>query len=66
MTRPATLVAFAIDDGGAANAACSLPASSANLGSVTSFVLNNQASTTTGEVHVNCGAGSIASMLSSN
>ncbi|WP_341538061.1 hypothetical protein [Sodalis glossinidius] len=43
-----------------------MPASSANLGSMTSFVLNNQASTMTGEVHVNCGAGSIASLLSSN
>ncbi|MBT9432920.1 spore coat U domain-containing protein [Candidatus Sodalis endolongispinus] len=51
---------------GAARAACSLPASSANLGSVTSFVLNNQPSTASGEVHVNCGAGSVASLLSSN
>lgn len=51
---------------GAARAACSLPVSSASLGSVTSFVLNAQPSTATGEIHVNCGAGSLASILSSN
>ncbi|MEN3259587.1 spore coat U domain-containing protein [Sodalis endosymbiont of Spalangia cameroni] len=68
MTKPRSQpwLLLALFAWGAARAACSLPASSASLGSVTSFVLNAQPSTATGEIHVNCGAGSLASILSSN
>ena len=47
-------------------AACGLPASTAAFGSATSFAVNTTVSTTTTDVKVNCGSGSILSLLSSN
>lgn len=49
-----------------AQAACGLPSSSASLGTVTSFAVNTTASSTTGNINVNCGAGSVLSLLSTN
>ena len=47
-------------------AACTLPASTASFGSVTSFVINTTASTSSTTANVNCGAGSTVSLLSGN
>lgn len=49
-----------------AMAACALPASAASFGSVTTFVLNTTASTTSTNANVNCGSGSVVSLLSGN
>ncbi|WP_380180169.1 spore coat protein U domain-containing protein [Kalamiella sp. sgz302252] len=50
----------------AARAACSLPSSTAAFGSVSSFTINTTASNTTANVNVNCGSGSVLSLLSSD
>jgi len=47
-------------------AACSLPSSTAAFGSVSSFTVNTTASNTTATVNVNCGSGSVLSLLSSD
>lgn len=51
---------------GALQAACTLPASTASFGSVTSFAVNSAASTSSTTANVNCGAGSTVSLLSGN
>jgi len=51
---------------GAARAACSLPAASASLGTVTSFALNGASSATSASMQVNCGAGSAVALMSDN
>lgn len=47
-------------------AACTLPASTASFGSASSFAVNSTVSSTSTEVHVNCGAGNILSLLATN
>lgn len=47
-------------------AACTLPASSAALGTVTSFSVNSTPSTTSSAANVNCGSGSVLALLSGN
>ncbi len=49
-----------------AQAACQLPASSASLGTVTSFTINSSVSSTTGNINLNCGSGSTLSLLGAN
>ncbi|MDR7344722.1 spore coat protein U-like protein [Pantoea alhagi] len=51
---------------GTLHAACTLPASTASFGSVTSFAANSSASTVTTSANINCGAGSTLSLLSGN
>jgi len=50
----------------AARAACTLPASTATFGSVSSFTVNTTISSTTATVNVNCGSGSVLSLLASD
>lgn len=50
----------------AARAACTLPSSTAAFGSVSSFTVNTTASNTTATVNVNCGSGSVLSLLTSD
>lgn len=47
-------------------AACTLPTSTATFGSVSSFTVNTTVSNTTATVNVNCGSGSVLSLLSSD
>ncbi|MEM6161522.1 spore coat U domain-containing protein [Erwinia sp. P6884] len=47
-------------------AACTIPSSSAAFGTVSSFSVNTAASTTSTNANVNCGNGSILSLLSSD
>lgn len=47
-------------------AACTLPSATASFGTVNSFRVNTSASATTANVLVNCGAGSVLSLLSSD
>ncbi|PZL95244.1 fimbrial protein [Pantoea graminicola] len=47
-------------------AACSLPASSASFGSVSTFVANTTISSVTTNANVNCGSGSAVSLLGNN
>lgn len=47
-------------------AACTLPASTASFGTVTTFVVNTTASTTSTSANVNCGSGSVLSLLTGN
>lgn len=47
-------------------AGCVLPAASANLGALSSFSISNSAESTTSSIAVNCGSGSLLSLLSSN
>lgn len=47
-------------------AACSLPASSASFGSVSTFVANTTISSVTINANVNCGSGSAVSLLGNN
>ncbi|WP_313683105.1 spore coat protein U domain-containing protein [Pantoea sp.] len=51
---------------GLARAACSLPASTASFGSVTTFVANSTVSSTSTTANVNCGAGSALTLLGTN
>lgn len=51
---------------GALQAACTLPASSASFGSLTSFAVNTTISTISTTANVNCGSGSTVSLLSGN
>ncbi|MDU4094295.1 MAG: spore coat U domain-containing protein [Pantoea sp.] len=51
---------------GTLHAACTLPASTASFGSVTSFAVNSTVSTTSTTANVNCGAGTTLSLLSGN
>lgn len=46
--------------------ACALPASTASFGTVSSFTVNTTATPTTANVNVNCGSGSILSLLSTD
>ncbi|WP_075183079.1 spore coat U domain-containing protein [Pantoea sp. 1.19] len=52
--------------GGRALAACGLPASTASFGTLTSFTLNSSTATTSGQANVNCGSGSVLSLLANN
>ncbi len=47
-------------------AACTLPSSTASFGTVSSFAVNTTASATSASVNVNCGSGSILSLLSTD
>lgn len=47
-------------------AACALPSSTASFGTVSSFTVNTASSAVTANVNVNCGAGSILSLLSTD
>ncbi|MEM6052334.1 spore coat U domain-containing protein [Erwinia sp. P7711] len=47
-------------------AACTLPSATANFGTASSFAINTSASATTANVLVNCGAGSVLSLLSTD
>jgi len=47
-------------------AACTLPSSTATFGSVSSFTVNTTVSNITANVNVNCGSGSVLSLLSSD
>ncbi len=47
-------------------AACTLPSSTATFGSVSSFTVNTATSDTTATVNVNCGSGSLSSLLSTD
>jgi spore coat protein U-like protein len=47
-------------------AACTLPASTASFGSVTTFVANTTVSSVTTNANVNCGSGSALSLLGNN
>ncbi|MGB9096138.1 Csu type fimbrial protein [Erwinia sp.] len=47
-------------------AACTLPSSTASFGTVSSFAVNTTASATTANVNVNCGSGSVLSLLSTD
>ncbi|THB84693.1 spore coat U domain-containing protein [Pantoea allii] len=47
-------------------AACTLPASTASFGSVTTFVANTTVSSVTTNANVNCGSGSAVSLLGNN
>lgn len=49
-----------------AESACSLPASSAALGTVTSFSVNSTPSTSSSAANINCGNGSVLALLSGN
>ncbi|KOC90137.1 Csu type fimbrial protein [Winslowiella iniecta] len=58
------LIALGFSTGGWA--ACTLPASTASFGTASSFTVNSTVSTTTSEAQVNCGSGSILSLLGTN
>lgn len=62
----APLLALLAMPTGVALAACTLPAATASLGTVTSFAINSAVSGTSAAMQVNCGAGSLAALLSSN
>ena len=47
-------------------AACTLPSSTASFGTVSSFAVNTTASNITANVNVNCGSGSVLSLLSTD
>ncbi|YCI29885.1 spore coat U domain-containing protein [Erwinia sp. PK3-005] len=65
--RPALFLALLLGGfSGTLHAACTLPASTASFGSVTSFAINSTASTSSTTANVNCGAGSVLSLLSGN
>lgn len=49
-----------------AQAACTLPAASAALGSSGSFAVNTSVLTSSSAINVNCGSGTVASLLSTN
>lgn len=49
-----------------AEAACTLPASTASFGTASSFTVNTTASTSSSSVNVNCGSGTTLALLSNN
>lgn len=49
-----------------ARAACQLPPASASLGTVTSFILNNSVTSTSGDINLDCGSGGTLTLLSDN
>lgn len=52
--------------GQAASAACALPGASIALGTVSSFAINSAAGASSGNVNVNCGAGSALALMSTD
>lgn len=69
MTRPLPFIALLMLSAlpfRAPHAACQLPAETAGLGTVTSFVLNSNVSNSSGNINVNCGPGSTLSLMGAN